>query len=70
MQIATAATAFVFVVWVTTLGVRLSTSGNGVAEENTDTQQTQLASVASGAYAPGQNTLEVATTTTDAFGTQ
>ncbi|MDO8517754.1 MAG: hypothetical protein Q7S26_00475 [bacterium] len=64
MQIATVATAFVFVVWVTTLGVRLTGSGSAAVVENSDAEQTQLAQVASGAYAPsGGNMLEVATTT-------
>ena len=64
MQIAGCTTALVFVVWITTLGVRLTNSGSGTTVENADVQQTQLAQVASGAYAPSTgNTLEVATTT-------
>lgn len=70
MHIATVATAFVFVVWVATLGVLLSSSGSATVAENSDAQQTQLANITSGAYASNGNTLEVATTTTDAFGTQ
>jgi len=63
MQIAGCLTAVVFVGWLTTLGVRLSSSGSAGVAENQDAQQTQLANVASGAYAPGSgNTLEVATT--------
>ena len=64
MQIATVATVLVFVVWITTLGVRLTSLGSGTTAENSDAQQTQLANVTSGAYAPStSNTLEVATTT-------
>lgn len=61
-QIAGVITAFVFVVWLGTLGVRLATSSAAIAEQNAG-DQTQLANVASGAYAPGDNTLEIATTT-------
>ena len=63
MQIAGTMTALVFIVWITTLGVRLSTSGSGIVAEGADAQQTQLANIASGSYAPNGNTLEVATTT-------
>ncbi len=69
MQIAGCLTAVVFVGWLTTLGVRFSSSGGSGVAEGQDSQQTQLANVASGAYAPsggapgqGGNTLEVATT--------
>ena len=64
MQIAGCVTALVFVVWLTTLGVRLTSSGGSTTAENQDAQQTQLAQVASGLPdTTAGNTLEVATTT-------
>lgn len=58
VQIASVFTAFVFVAWVATLGMRLATSEGTVANS---ADQTQLAGVA--AYGAQENTLEVATST-------
>ena len=58
LQIASALTAVVFVVWITTLGYRLATP-QGQEQNNSS----QAASVLTGAYAPTDNGLEVASTT-------
>ena len=59
MQVAGALTAVVFVVWITTLGFRLTTSGG---EEGSTGGSSQAASVITGAYAPTNGGLEVSTT--------
>ncbi len=58
-QIAGVCTALVFVVWVTTLGVRMSSTSTVVQNQDGSLQQTQLANAGS-AQTRG-NTLEVAT---------
>ena len=59
MRVAGVVTAVVFVGWLATLGVRLSTSTPQTAQNSSD--QTQLANVINGTYTPSGNTLEVAT---------
>lgn len=61
IQIATVFTALVFVVWITTLGVRLANT-SGVVAQNPDGSD-QVAN-ASSIYDTPENTLEVATTST------
>ena len=63
IQIASVFTALVFVVWITTLGVRLANT-SGVVVQNPDGSD-QVAN-ASSIYDTPENTLEVATTTSGA----
>ena len=64
-QVATVVTSLVFVGWVTTLGVRLADHQAAIAKSGSPTQLSQLANVINGLSpdTPGNNTLEVATTT-------
>ncbi len=59
MRVATFVTAIIFVAWLGTLGLRLSSSALMASDQN---GQTQLANVISTTQISG-NTLEVATTT-------
>ena len=61
-KIAGVITAFVFMVWFGTLGMRLVSSSASITEQDMG-GSTQLANIVSGAYAPGVHTFEVATTT-------
>ncbi|HEV7449633.1 MAG TPA: hypothetical protein VGP13_03810 [Candidatus Paceibacterota bacterium] len=61
MQLAGILTAMVFVVWITTLGLRIGGGDNTVAQD--DSNQTSLSAAAAQSINGGQNTLYVASTT-------
>ncbi len=65
VKIATTVTAVVFVGWIATLSVRVSTPSAQIAASDSPTQETQLSNAISGlgTYS-STNTLEVSTTTT------
>lgn len=66
VQVAGVVTAFVFVVWITTLGLNLSSQGGGVMAQ--DAASTQTANTASSFSIPGnQPRLEVASSSNSKY---
>lgn len=64
MHLSSIITAVIFVGWLGTLGMRLSSGVPQTPGENAEAQQTQLANVMNGTYASSQ--LQVATSTDSA----
>lgn len=64
MQIAGAITAVMFVVWVTTLGIRIAAPSGGESTLHASGEQTSLTAAAAQANNNNEARLEVATTST------